>query len=128
MWQSGENSVSKPELLFDQQLKEILNKTRVAYGSNGISDEYEEQLKAAITSLTRDIEQAARIDENESILSVAEHEISLPDHCYMHDTYSSNCQACKKRKWYGEISKDWKRVINERIKELRAALPAKDTK
>lgn len=62
----------------------------------------------------------ARIDENESLLSVAEHEISLPDHCELHLRYAPACNACKKRKWYGEISKDWKRIIELRIKELKA--------
>lgn len=64
----------------------------------------------------------ARLDENKSLLSVAEHEIALPDHCEMHNKYVSACYACKKRKWYGEISKDWKRVIAERSASLQARL------
>lgn len=60
-----------------------------------------------------------RIDENESLLDVAQHEIDLPNHCDNHDKYSSHCHTCKKRKWYGEISKDWKRIINIRISELK---------
>lgn len=64
-------------------------------------------------------ERLARIDENQSLLSVAEHEISLPNHCDNHDKYASSCHACKKRKWYSEISKDWKRVIEDRLKELQ---------
>lgn len=78
------------------------------------NDRAKSQLKAHILRETN----KARIDENESLLSVAEHEISLPDHCDMHSTFTSQCHACKKRKWYGEISKDWKRVIDERLREL----------
>lgn len=72
-----------------------------------------------LVEFIQDRERQARIDENQSLLSVAEHEIGLPDHCDMHDRYVSQCNACKKRKWYGEISKDWKRVIADRITELK---------
>jgi len=77
---------------------------------------YYEPLLARIERLVVDV----KIEENESLLSVAEHEIKLSDHCDMHDKYSSPCHACKKRKWYGEINKDWKRIIEIRLKELTA--------
>jgi hypothetical protein len=59
-----------------------------------------------------------RINENESLLSVAEHEIDLGDKCYNHDKYTSACYACRKRKMYVEYSKDWQGSINERLQQL----------
>lgn len=48
-------------------IQQILNHVRVNYGDNGISDEYEEELKAAIDRLTRRREAEARIDELKQI-------------------------------------------------------------
>ena len=76
-----------------------------------LDERTKQQIQALITE--------ARVDENESLLSVAEHEIGLPDYCDMHNKYSTHCHACKKRKWYGEISKDWKRIIEIRLKQLK---------
>lgn len=64
----------------------------------------------------------ARINENESLLSVTEHEIELGDKCYNHEKHTPQCYACRKRKMYVEYSKDWKRVIKVRIKQLKTQL------
>lgn len=99
----------------DEELDFLFNKTFTKFAN----DNMKKGVIIEITKLITDREVAARVDENESLLSVAEHEIELPDHCDMHDKYSSYCHACKKRKWYGEISKDWKRIIEIRIAELQ---------
>lgn len=71
--------------------------------------------KHAILALISNREKLARIDENESLLSVAEHEIELGDKCHNHDKHTPACYACRKRKMYVEYSKDWQKSINERI-------------
>lgn len=63
-------------------------------------------------------EQLARVDENESLLDVAEHEIELGDKCYNHEKHTPACYACRKRKMYVEYSKDWKSSIDERLAQL----------
>lgn len=79
---------------------------------------YIDAINAAHQAAVDEAVRAARVEENESLLSVAEHEIELPNHCHMHTNYMTICHACKKRKWYGEISKDWQRIIKVRLAEL----------
>lgn len=46
---------------YSSELENILNETRVNYGSNGISDEYEEELKAKLSALLRRVERGAHL-------------------------------------------------------------------
>lgn len=99
-------------------IEKYANEVRKATAGNVLVDDslplYLEDAVSAITALI----QEARIDENESLLSVAEHEIHLGDKCYNHEKHTPQCHACRKRKMYVEYSKDWKKSIDERINQL----------
>jgi len=79
----------------------------------------------AVLALLEEECNKARLDENESLLSVAEHEIELGDKCYNHEKHTPQCHACRKRKMYVEYSRDWKKSIDERIAGLniKSAVP-----
>ena len=106
----------------DEMLDNFGTESITSYRADGSGEpKYKEAKELAKSKLTKYIEQEikkARIDENNSLLSVAEHEIELGDKCHNHEKHTAQCYACRKRKMYVEYSKDWKKSIDERIKEL----------
>lgn len=82
-------------------------------------DALQNQTVASLKALIKRETDKARIDENESLLDVAQHEIDLGDKCYNHDKYTAACFGCRKRKMYVAYSEDWKRSITERLAQLK---------
>src|SRR5690606_32189029 len=101
-----------------QTLDEIKELAGDFYRSLIDINEYENKLKAILEADRN----KARIDENESLLSVAEHEIELGEKCDNHDKHTPACYACRKRKMYVAYSKDWQKSIDERLFTLRKEL------
>lgn len=60
----------------------------------------------------------ARIDENQSMLHVANAEIREGDKCYNHDRYVGQCAACRKRMMFYTVCQEWKKSIEERLAHL----------
>ena len=129
------DSYKAPEPSVDEELREQINKLLPCVQCDGSGavrtgeDDWEQcqfcyQLRfpavdSVLQLLTNRIE-AARLDENKSLLDVAEHEIKLGTACPYHDTHSRQCDACRKRKMFYTVCLEWKKSIDERIAQLQS--------
>lgn len=86
------------------------------YGTDDAKEDRKWLKQTILTKLTE-----AREQENDSFKSIFEEAATWAPKCYNHEKPSSYCHACKKRKWFADLSKEVIPIIDERLEQLKAS-------